>query len=147
MKTVKTGAKYVEWLSAEEMHQASRGWISELKFIKDEQHFFDDLIKAYTLQLIDSENFLKSKEIVETLNKLQKKNKALIKIIIVHENKLEIMVDGIDEPKKEETYKDRHRELIVKVSEYLKEYRALKLKLFEIVKGVMVKEKQKFLLK
>lgn len=147
MKTVKTSAKYVEWLSAEEMHQASRGWISELKFIKDEQHFFDDLIKAYTLQLIDSENFLKSKEIVETLNKLQKKNKALIKIIIVHENKLEIMVDGIDEPKKEETYKDRHRELIVKVSEYLKEYRALKLKLFEIVKGVMVKEKQKFLLK
>lgn len=147
MKTVKTSAKYVEWLSAEEMHQASRGWISELKFIKDEQHFFDDLIKAYTLQLIDSENFLKSKEIVETLNKLQKKNKALIKIIIVHENKLEIMVDGIDEPKKEETYKDGHRELIVKVSEYLKEYRDLKIKLFDIVKGVMKKEKQKFLLK
>lgn len=147
MKTVNENIKYVEWLNAEEMHKASIGWISELKFIKDEQHFFEDLIKSYTLQLIDSQNFLKSKEIVETLNKLQKKNKALIKTIIIHENKLQIMVDGIDEPKKEEVYKNKHRELILNVSKYVKDYKNLKLKLFEIVKSVMKKEKQKHLLK
>jgi len=147
MKTVNENIKYVEWLNAEEMHKASIGWISELKFIKDEQHFFEDLIKSYTLQLIDSQNFLKSKEIVETLNKFQKKNKALIKTIIIHENKLQIMVDGIDEPKKEEVYKNKHRELILNVSKYVKDYKNLKLKLFEIVKSVMKKEKQKHLLK
>ena len=146
MKTKKIKAKYVEWLNAEDMHQVSRGWISELKFIKDEQHFFEDLIKVYTLQLIDSENFSKSKEIVENLKKLQKKNKSLIKKIIVHENKLQVMVDGIDEPKKEEAYKNKHRKLIIVISKYLKEYRKLKKKLFEVVKTAMKKEKQKLLL-
>ena len=147
MKTKKISAKYVEWLNADDMHQASRSWISELKFIKDEQLFLEDLIKVYTLQLIDSENFLKSKGIVEVLKKLQKKNKALIKTIVIHENKLQVMVDGIDEPQKEEAYKDKHRELIIIISKYLKDYRKLKTKLFEVVKSAMKKEKQKLLLK
>jgi len=147
MKTKKVSAKYVEWLNAEDMHQASRNWISELRFIKDEQHFFEDLIKDHTLQLIDPENFPKSKIIIENLKKLQKKNKSLIKKIIVHENKLQVMVDGIDEPQKEEAYKDKHRELIIIISKYLKDYRKLKTKLFEVVKTAMKKEKQKLLLK
>ena len=147
MKTKKVSAKYVEWLNAEDMHQASRNWISELRFIKDEQHFFEDLIKDHTLQLIDPENFPKSKIIIENLKKLQKKNKSLIKKIIVHENKLQVMVDGIDEPQKEEAYKDKHRELIIIISKYLKDYRKLKTKLFEVVKTAMKKEKRKLLLK
>jgi len=57
------------------------------------------------------------------------------------------MVDGIDEPQKEEAYKDKHRELIIIISKYLKDYRKLKTKLFEVVKSAMKKEKQKLLLK
>lgn len=30
---------YIEWLDAEEMHETSIGWFSELKFIRDEQFF------------------------------------------------------------------------------------------------------------
>lgn len=146
MKFIKPKPKYVEWLSAEEMHQASRAWVSELEFIKDEQHFFEDLIKSYTLQLIDSDNFSKSKTIVETLNKLQKKNKVLLKAVKNHENKLEVMVDGIDEPEKEKEYKNIHRELIIKINNYFKAYKALKTNLFEIVKEAIKKQKQKLLL-
>jgi hypothetical protein len=146
MKFIKPKPKYVEWLNAEEMHQASRAWVSELEFIKDEQHFFEDLIKSYTLQLIDSDNFSKSKTIVETLNKLQKKNKVLLKAVKNHENKLEIMVDGIDEPEKEKEYKNIHRELIIKINNYFKAYKVLKTNLFEIVKEAIKKQKQKLLL-
>ena len=78
---------------------------------------------------------------------MEKKNKALIKTIVIHENKLQVMVDGIDEPQKEEAYKDKHRELIIIISKYLKDYRKLKTKLFEVVKSAMKKEKQKLLLK
>ncbi|MCK5402187.1 MAG: hypothetical protein KAJ28_11190 [Flavobacteriaceae bacterium] len=147
MKTVKTSAKYVEWLNAEVMHEASKKWLSELSFINDEQHFFENLIKSYTLQLIDSQNFSKSKEIIENLNTLQKENNAFIEAIKIHENKLQIMVDEKFQYKEEKVYKNEHRKLIVNVSKYLKEYRELKRRLFEIIKFVMKKEKQKYLLK
>jgi hypothetical protein len=146
MKTTKKQPKYVEWLNAEDMHQASRNWLSELNFIKDEQHFLEDLIKSYTLQLIDNSNFEKSKKIVDGLNKLQKKNKSLIKAVNIHESDLKIMVDGIDQIKEEQAYKNKHRELIIYVSKYLKDYRALKAKLFDVIKAVMKKGKQKRLL-
>lgn len=146
MKTAKKQPKYVEWLNADDMHQASRNWLSELNFIKDEQHFLEELIKSYTLQLIDNSNFTKSKTIVDGLNKLQKKNKSLIDAVNIHEKELEIMVDGIDQKKEEQAYKNKHRELIIYVSKYLKDYRELKTRLFEIIKSVMKKAKQKRLL-
>ncbi|NNK40881.1 MAG: hypothetical protein HKP45_09540, partial [Winogradskyella sp.] len=60
MSTFNTNPKMVEWLNADEMHDASKKWLSELEFVADEQLFFDDLIKSYTLQLIDSKYFNKS---------------------------------------------------------------------------------------
>ncbi len=41
METQHTSSKYVEWLSAEQMHLASKEWLSELLFIKDEHLFFE----------------------------------------------------------------------------------------------------------
>ena len=38
----------MEWLDPNEMHEASLKWMSELKFIRDEQLFLNDLVKAYT---------------------------------------------------------------------------------------------------
>lgn len=146
MKTKKGNKKYVEWLNAEDMHDASRNWLSELRFIKDEQRFFEELIKSYTLQLIDSDHFLTSKEIVETLSKLQKKNKAFIEDVKAHENELLIMVDGIDQLEEEETYKNKHRELIVDLSDYFKKYRNLKKRLFKTIEEIMKHDKQKRLL-
>ena len=51
MKTKKRNYRYLEWKSPEEMHQTSLEWISELKFVKDEQLFLNDLVKSYTLQI------------------------------------------------------------------------------------------------
>jgi len=146
MATNQSYPKYVEWLNAEDMHLASKQWLSDLRFIKDEQHFFENLIKSYTLQLIDSKNFTKSKTLVDALNKLQKKNKSIINSIKIHENELEIMVDAKDEPQKEATYKNKHRELIIEVSNYLKDYKTLKIELFNILKIILKTKKQKYLL-
>lgn len=146
MKTAYTNAKYVEWLSAEIMHKNSIEWLSDLEFMKDEQLFFDDLIKSYTLQLIDSKHFKKSKTIIDTLSKLQKKTTLLIKYVKTHKNDLNIMVDGIDQPKEEEGYKNKHRDLIVKIKGFTKEYRALKTELFSLIKNIKKEEKQKRLI-
>ena len=146
MKAINTNAKYVEWLSAEIMHKNSIEWLSDLKFLNDEQLFFDDLIKSYTLQLIASKHFKESKKIIDELSKLQTKTNLLIESVKTHKNDLKIMVDGIDQPKEEEGYKNEHRAQIVEISDFVKEYRALKTELFGLIKNIKKEEKQKRLL-
>ena len=138
--------KYVEWLNADIMHEASRNWLSELRFIKDEQQFLSNLIKSYTLQLIDASHFAESKKIVETLEALQKKNKKYIETVKTHENELLIMVDGIDQLQEEEAYRNKHRTLLVNINYYFKEYRKLKKQVFRTIEDIMKHEKQKRLL-
>lgn len=147
MKAKQKEPKYIEWLNANNIHKASRNWLSELRFIKDEQLFFANLIKSYTLQLIDSNHFSDTKKIVDNLELLRKNNKALIETVIEHENKLLIMVDGINQLKEEEAYKTKHRELAVEINEYFKNYRNLKKRLFKTIENIMKHEKQKRLLK
>jgi hypothetical protein len=147
MKSKQETYKYVEWLNADVMHEASRNWLSELRFIKDEQHFFQNLIKAYTLQLIDSKHFTNSKKLIDLLAHMQKKNILLIEDVKAHENELLIMVDGIDQLEEEESYKNKHRKLIISISKYIKDYRILKKSLFEVIEDISKHEKQKRLLK
>ncbi|NRD24639.1 hypothetical protein HNV10_15400 [Winogradskyella litoriviva] len=146
METIQTHARYVEWLSADEMHNHSKEWLSQLEFIRDEHLFFEDLIKSNTLQLINPEKFAHNKEIIDAINRSQKHNNLLIEAIQTHENELKILVDGINQPKEEEAYKKEHRGLIVKISEFLKYYRTLKVQLFDIVKAIKKEEKIRLLI-
>jgi tRNA/tmRNA/rRNA uracil-C5-methylase (TrmA/RlmC/RlmD family) len=146
MKASATEIKYVEWLNAEVMHNASRSWLSELMFIKDEQLFFDDLIKSYTLQLIDSKYFAKSKKIVERLSHLQKDTSKIIEKVKKHERALNIMLDKIDQLEEEENYKKEHRNLIILVTEFFQMNQSIKKHLFKLIKGIIKEKKQKLLL-
>lgn len=142
MITTKTQAKYLELMNATEMHEASRKWYSELSFIKDEQLFFDDLVTTYTLQLLDKNEFANNKEIVDVLNRSQKRNDELLNIVKTHINDLEVLVDNIKQPKEEMGYKKEHKELVKVISEFFIDYKSLKMQLFEIFKGILKAEKQ-----
>jgi hypothetical protein len=137
-----TQTRYVEWLDPEEMHATSKEWLSELKFIKDEHLFFEDLITSHTLQLISPEKFSHNTEIIDAINRSQKRNNFLIEAVKVHRNDLQIMVDGIDQPKEEDAYKKAHRGLIIEINTYFKNYRILKTQLFDIIKNIKKEEKQ-----
>ena len=147
MKTTKARPKFVEWFSADVMHENSNEWLSELRFINDELLFFDDIIKSYTLQLIDSKHFNESKKLVDELGALHKKTNNLIRIIQTHANDLKIMVNGIDQPKEEDSYKNEHREIMIKVNNFIKTCRRTKKELFELIKKILKEQKQKRLLK
>jgi hypothetical protein len=146
METTQTNPKYVEWLSAEEMHKGSKEWLSQLEFIKDEHLFFEDLIKTYTLQLLLPKKFAHNKQVIDALNESQKRNDLLIEAVKIHKNELQIMVDGINQIKKEEAYKKDHTVLIIEFSNFLKHYRSLKLELFGIIKNIKKEGKARRLL-
>lgn len=147
MKTIKTISKYVSWLTGSEMHVESINWISELSFIKNEQNFFDNLIKTYTLQLINAKYFSSNRDIIGELSDLQNKNSQLLDTVIMHEKKLLVMVDEINQPKEENLYRLEHGNLIEEIQKYLFKYKKLKKEVFHMISSVIKKEKQKHLLK
>ena len=146
MRNTQIHSRYVEWLNADQMHNKSKEWLSELKFIKDEHLFFEDLIKSYTLELLEPQKYVHNKEIIDAINKSKKRNNLLIEAIKVHKNKLQIMVDNKDQPKEEEAYKKEHLDLIIEYSEFEKKYRTLKIQLFDIIKTIKKHQKQRLLI-
>lgn len=131
----------MEWLDPNEMHEASLKWMSELKFIRDEQLFLNDLVKSYTLQLTDSSVFNESKEIIGAIASSEKELIVLMKKVQAHENQLEIMMDEIDQLKMEKAYTETHWELNSEMARYSVQYRELKLRLFKLVSKVIKKDK------
>lgn len=146
MKTIAPNVKYIESKSADELHIESLNWISELKFIKDEQHFLDELLKSYTLQLIKEPMYDTSHEVIAKLSKLRKEGKELLKKMINHENELLILVDGIDQLKEEKMYRFLHKTFLMEVTNYFNDYKTVKKEIFATIKQIMKTEKQKKLL-
>ena len=141
-----TTPRYIEWISPEEMHSTTLTWLSELKFITDEQLFLNSLVKSYTEALIDHKIYDKSKQLVGDILDAEKEQVALLKRVQVHENQLEIMIDDVDQPKMEKAYRETHMELIKEMELYLEAYRGLKRQLFKLLSKVIRQEKQKRLL-
>jgi len=146
MKTKKQIYRYLEWNSPEEMHHTSLEWISELKFIKDEKLFLNDLIRTYTLQITSLGLFEESRKLITAISNSELDLDLLLRKVRVHENQLSIMLDDVDQPKMEKAYTETHRDLIFTIDNYLMEYRKLKGSLFQMISKVMKKEKQKRLL-
>jgi hypothetical protein len=146
MKTNPFAYKFVEWSNPEELHQESLNWMLELEFIKDEQRFLNELIKNHTLQLISGEMYQSSLAVVNELSKEEKEVISLLKKIKRHTNKLEILVDGIDQLNEEKKYKEDHYMWKIETSTFLDNYKDTKKKIFSLIKQIMKQEKQKRLL-
>ena len=138
---------YVEWLSAEELHYNSQNWVSKLSFAKDEQRFLQNLVKDFTLDLLDAKVFDEIQTVVGNLKDVQNEFSKLFKKIELHKNQLQIMVDDVDQLKMEEAYVKTHMSLTIEVNNYFEKYQSVKAKVFDIVSSVMKKRKQKRLLK
>lgn len=147
MKAIMSNVKYVAWKSPEELHETSVDWVSELKFIKDEQHFLRELIQDHTLELISDNLYPQSRTIINELSQLNRKIEPLLKKIINHINDLIILVDGVDQPAEEKQYKNIHSELMVEINNYGLEYKENKRKIFELIKQIIKQKNQKNLLR
>jgi hypothetical protein len=146
METKSNKRKFREWFSADELHEESKKWFSELRFAKDEQKFLNSMVKDYTLDIIDSDMFQTVQPVVEALNKSEKELVDLFKKVQLHENQLQIMVDDVNQEKMEEAYLDTHNDLAMEVQDYFVKYRDSKTKIFDIVSNVIKRKKQKRLL-
>lgn len=134
--------KYVQWSSPEDLHAACIAWESELEFIKDEQQFLDELIVSHTLSLISKEIYNEALTLIAELSKEEVVINDLLEQVQKHANKLEILVDGIDEIPKEKKYKEEHYHLKIEVEKYENGFRKTKTRIFALIKLIMKQKKQ-----
>ncbi|MCK0159253.1 hypothetical protein [Allomuricauda sp. F6463D] len=146
METKANKRKFREWFSADELHEESKQWFSELQFAKDEQKFLNNMVKDYTLDIIDSDMFKTVQPVVESLNNSEKDLVNLSKKVQLHENQLQIMLDDVNQDKMEAAYLDTHNDLAMEVSDYFVKYKEAKTMIFNIVSNVIKRKKQKRLL-
>lgn len=132
----------MEWKTAEEMHFSSLQWISELEYIRDEHRFFEDMLKEYTLPIIESHRFDEVKGLTIELSDSEKQLDTLLKKTKEHRNGLEILVDGKDQPEEEKKYREDHRALKKEISIYTRDYRIFKKKIFEIFSSTLKQQKK-----
>ena len=147
MEINKSNIKYIEWRSTEDLHEDIHNSISELRFIKDEQMFLEDLIKGHTLQLISGTNYEESKEVILMLSKHSKKLQPLLTRLKKHSNNLQVLLDEEDVPNEMEDYKEVHYKLMFDVINYYSKFKKIKQKIFLLIKKLMKQDRQKLLLK
>jgi hypothetical protein len=134
-KEIKTGTL--------EMYQATNRWISELKFIADEEHFFEDLILDYILAFLDKEHIVKSKKTVDSLKKNQKMGADLLQHLKVHKNRLQGLLDDIKVPNEFEAYRNKHFDWAIQTNTLKERNHKLKKELYVVLKKHLKKNKQK----
>ena len=134
-KEIKTGTS--------EMCQATNRWISELKFIADEEHFFEELILDYTLAFLDKEHIVKFKKTVDSLKKNQKMGAELLEHLQVHRNRLQELLDDIKVPNEYEAYRNKHFDWAIQTNTLKERNRKLKKELYVVLKKYLKKNKQK----
>jgi len=146
MEVNKSSIKYIEWHSAEDLHEDILHCISDLRFIKDEQQFLEDLIKNQTLDLLAGNMYATSKEIIGALSQLRKDLSPLLKRVMAHSNNLQRLLDEDEIPGEIEDYKEIHYALMFEVIAYYSKFKKVKRKIFNLIKQVSKQSKQKRLL-
>jgi hypothetical protein len=138
--------RYIEWKTPDEMHFSSLQWKSELNFIKDEHRFFEDMLKEYTLPILESRLFSRVKELIEQLNLSRKDLKLLENRVAQHINKLRELLENLDKQREGREYRKEHKEILNDFIHYSRQYKRLKRDIFEVVGKAIKQQKQKRLL-
>ena len=146
MEITKSHIKYIEWRSVEDLHADIINSISELRFIKDEQQFLEDLIINHTMGLISGDSYELSKNAITKLSKSRKKLGPLLKKLTSHSNKLEILLDDNHFINEMEDFKELHYQIMLEFNAYDSQFKKVKKQIFKLIKKILKESKQHKLL-
>lgn len=135
--------RYLEWNDAEDIHDATVLWKSQLEFVATEQAFLSELLSEHTLQLLSHNGFEETKHIAAQLDDHLKKVPQMREQLAEHFNKVVILLDGKDELKKERAFQDAHLSLATIMDDYFDNFRSFKKEVFDTMKKVFANSKQK----
>ncbi len=134
---------YIEWIDAEEVHQQSKKYFSELSFIKAEQQFLNTLLQSFATIPIDEKQLGQIISFRKALAENERRLITIFKQVQKHMNQLEIMMDDTDQLEMEKAYVKTHQNLFKRVYKFLFDYRTIKEKGFAELSLILKTRKNK----
>ena len=121
-------------------------WINELEFIKDERIFLEHLLGSHFLDLSTPELYEPTKELINDLKKVENRGDELMVTIKIHKKHIVTLIEsrGIFEKL---DIKNEHNKIKMEFGNYMLNFRVVKKNIFYIIKEIMKKNKQKFIIK
>jgi len=131
-----------EW---QELHALTTHWQSDIVFFGDELRFIDLLIDKYFMSLVDKENIAVTKEVAAKLSDIKKIYESLHQKVSKHLRHIEnLMVDpfALDAS----AFRNEHVMLEEELVAFVKNFRDIKQRVFQLTDRVVKTEKQKHLI-
>jgi hypothetical protein len=127
------------------LHHISQKWITELEFIHDEQHFLQDLISTFFVDLCSVELFPDTRKLNQKLEESIKKGNMFILEIQTHDKHLITLLESTH-LNGEADFRKAQRKLANRVEQFVQSNKLLKSRVFAIIKNIMKQHKQKRLI-
>ena len=121
-------------------------WTNELAFIKDERIFLEHLLGSHFLALSTPKLYEPTKELIKELKKSENRRDELLVTIKIHKKRIAILIEDMDLLEKLEI-KNEHSKIKVEFVNYIRDFKKVKKNIFDMIKEIMKKDKQKFLIK
>ena len=127
--------------SLEELHRGSRFWLTELEFWKDELSFLTHLTDRYFEEFVRKEQLGQAAEFFKKLRTLREERLGgLVDKVNKHESHLAVLLENPFEPD-DTAFRVEHQELETQVTEFMKDYKAVKKEAFTVIEEIRKDEK------
>lgn len=128
--------------SVEELHNDSKEWISEIKFIRDEIRFLEHLLRENYIDCLSAGLYKKIETLVDKMSFERVAGETLEIVIKEQEVILSDLIKN-DSVSSNKNYLENHRKLEFEMDYFSKKYKRIKKEIFEIIEKVMKQKDQK----
>lgn len=125
------------WQSPDIIQEQTVNWLSELEFIKDEYHVFEEWLREFSFQIMIDNDLIKAQKIKEQLKLNHERLTLLHNHITAHHYEIAVLEDGIDQPELEKSIQKNHQQLQKDMKEFNTAYRSLKVEVFDVIKNTL----------
>ena len=124
-----------------ELYEVSETWLEELTFIEKEQDFFREILTNYVMDECSEDCYKQGKFLLNGIMNEQQLGEELHTEINEHKMDLGLLIEKIY-LKREDQFRERHLALKENVTNYVKNYKFLKEKLFALILKVLRLKKE-----
>lgn len=135
--------EYLDQASLDQLHRASRAWLSEIEFWKNEVQFLSNLASKDLMAFIAKEKISRATEVFAILKTWQKTELPSLKeMVALHERHLGVLLEnpfnGDDT-----AFRLEHGKIEQKISAFMADFRKMKQEIFQVEEEIMLEEKTK----
>ena len=119
-------------------------WINELEFLQYERTFIEHLLGSHFLAISTPKLYQPTKELIKELKKVEYRGDELFVTVRIHKKRIASLIESSGPIDKLEI---EHNRIKIEFRNYVINFKEVKKNIFDMIKKIMKKDKQKFIIK